>query len=58
MRDRGCLWQGETLFPVDGSIFIGSAADCDVRVKDAAPRQCQIVRTAEGYVLTTSPAPR
>src|SRR6516225_8986559 len=55
MINRGCLSQagpdGETLYPVDGSIFIGSASDSDVRVKDAAPRQCQVVRTAEGYVL-------
>jgi hypothetical protein len=55
MRDRGCLSQagpeGETLFPVDGSIFIGSSHDCEVRVKDAAPRQCQIVRAVEGFIL-------
>ena len=55
MRDRGSLSQtgpdGETLHPVDGTIYIGSAFDCEVRVKDAAPRQCQIVRSPQGYVL-------
>ena len=51
MLDRCSLAQGDTLHPVDGSAFIGSAYDCEIRVKDAAPRQCQIVRTAEGYVL-------
>lgn len=42
---------GDVLYPVDGTVTIGSAADCEVGVKEAAPRQCQIVRSPEGYVL-------
>lgn len=43
--------EGEVLYPVDGAVSIGSAAECEVDVRDAAPRQCQIVRTPDGYVL-------
>ena len=54
MKERGYLSRtgpdGETLFPVDGPCFIGSGAGCDVAVKDAAPRHCQIARTSEGFV--------
>jgi len=54
MKERGILTRkgpdGEVLHPVDGTIYIGSR-DCDVIVKDAAPRQCQIVRTAEGFLI-------
>src|SRR6185436_3477411 len=42
---------GETLYPVDGTVFIGSSSECHVHVKDAAPRQCQVVRSPDGYVL-------
>src|SRR5262245_17700808 len=54
MKERGCLSRtgpnGEELYSVDGSIHIGSR-DCDVTVKDAAPRQVQIVKTAEGFLV-------
>lgn len=42
---------GDVLYPVDGTVNIGSAADCEVGVKDAAPRQCKIVRSPDGYAL-------
>ena len=55
MKERGYLSktgpEGEVLFPVDGSIFIGSGVGCEVGVKDAAPRHCQLVRTAEGFTV-------
>jgi pSer/pThr/pTyr-binding forkhead associated (FHA) protein len=43
---------GEVLYPVEGTVTIGSAADCEVGVKDAAPRQCRIMRSPAGYVLS------
>lgn len=42
---------GETLVPLENPVTLGSAWDCDLRVKNAAPRHAQIVRTAEGYVV-------
>src|SRR6185503_16493349 len=51
MVERFSLSRGDTLYPVDGTVFIGSSSECHVHVKDGAPRQCQVVRSPDGYVL-------
>ena len=33
------------------AIVLGSAHDCQIRIPDAAPRHCQIIRMANGFVL-------
>jgi hypothetical protein len=39
------------LYPIDGTLVIGSAQACRILVKGAAPRHCQIYRSSEGVLL-------
>ena len=40
--------QSESVFPFGNALMIGSAADCEIRVRDAAPKHCRVARQQDG----------
>jgi DnaJ-class molecular chaperone len=43
--------EAEVLFALEHPVTVGSSADCNVRVKTAAPRHAQVSWTPEGYFV-------